>query len=50
VGGQWGDRSNQRRLAVMKVTSSGAQVIAPTPRSFSSLWGDPSEFRGLIDG
>jgi branched-chain amino acid transport system substrate-binding protein len=30
-----GDGSNQRGLAVMKVTSSGAQVIAPAPRSFN---------------
>jgi hypothetical protein len=29
------DGSNQRGLAVMKVTSSGAQVVAPAPRSFS---------------
>jgi ABC-type branched-subunit amino acid transport system substrate-binding protein len=30
-----GDGSNQRGLAVMKVTSSGAQVIAPAPRNFN---------------
>jgi branched-chain amino acid transport system substrate-binding protein len=30
-----GDGSNQRGLAVMKVTSSGAQVVAPAPRSFN---------------
>ena len=29
------DGSNQRGLAVMKVTSSGALVVAPAPRSFS---------------
>jgi branched-chain amino acid transport system substrate-binding protein len=29
------DGSNQRGLAVMKVTSSGAQVVAPAPRSFN---------------
>ena len=30
-----GDGSNQRGLAVMKVTQSGAQVIAPAPRNFN---------------
>jgi branched-chain amino acid transport system substrate-binding protein len=30
-----GDGSNQRGLAVMKVTSSGAQVVAPAPKSFN---------------
>jgi branched-chain amino acid transport system substrate-binding protein len=29
------DGSNQRGLAVMKVTSSGAMVVAPAPRSFN---------------
>jgi branched-chain amino acid transport system substrate-binding protein len=30
-----GDGSNQRGLAVMKVTQSGAQVVSPAPRSFN---------------
>ena len=30
-----GDGSNQRGLAVMKVTSSGAQVVSPAPKSFN---------------
>jgi branched-chain amino acid transport system substrate-binding protein len=29
------DGSNQRGLAVMKVTTTGAQVVAPAPRSFN---------------
>jgi branched-chain amino acid transport system substrate-binding protein len=29
------DGSNQRGLAVMKVTTAGAQVVAPAPRSFN---------------
>ena len=29
------DGSNQRGLAVMKVTSAGAQVVSPAPKSFN---------------
>jgi branched-chain amino acid transport system substrate-binding protein len=30
------DGTNERGLAVMRVTGSGGQVIAPAPRSFGS--------------
>jgi branched-chain amino acid transport system substrate-binding protein len=30
-----GDGSNQRGLAVMKVTQSGAQVVSAAPHSFN---------------
>ena len=30
------DGTNERGLAVLRVTSSGAQVISPPPRSFGS--------------
>jgi hypothetical protein len=30
------DGTNQRALAVMRVTSSGAQVIAPAPKAFGA--------------
>ena len=30
------DGTNQRGLAVMRVTSSGAQVISPAPKVFAS--------------
>jgi hypothetical protein len=30
------DGTNERGLAVLRVTSSGAQIIAPPPRSFGT--------------
>jgi branched-chain amino acid transport system substrate-binding protein len=30
------DGTNQRGLAVLRVTQSGGQVVSPAPRSFSS--------------
>jgi hypothetical protein len=30
------DGTNQRALAVMRVTASGAQVIAPAPKAFGA--------------
>ena len=30
------DGTNQRGLAVMRVTSSGAQVVSPAPKAFSA--------------
>jgi hypothetical protein len=33
------DGTNERGLAVMRVTPSGAQIISPTPRSFTGASG-----------